>query len=67
MLSGVLFLRSWEQGERLMIAMDARCYDGKLDLAEQTKSAEPKAVFAIVAYLAAVAAIAILTRDIQML
>ena len=36
MLSSVLFLRSWEQGERLMVTMDARCYDGKLDLMEQT-------------------------------
>ena len=36
MLSSVLFLRSWEQGERLIVAMDARCYDGKLDLIEQT-------------------------------
>ncbi|MCX6669793.1 MAG: cobalt ECF transporter T component CbiQ, partial [Methanothrix sp.] len=60
-------LRSWEQGERLMVAMDARCYDGKLDLTEQTGRAEPRAVFAVVAYLAAVAAIAVLTRDLQML
>ena len=29
MLSSVLFLRAWEQGERLIVAMDARCYDGK--------------------------------------
>ncbi len=67
MLSSVLFLRSWEQGERLMIAMDARCYNGKLDLLEHAGKAEPKALFAIVAYLATVAAIVVLTRDIQML
>lgn len=30
MLAGTLFIRSWEQGERLYIAMDSRCYDGKL-------------------------------------
>jgi cobalt/nickel transport system permease protein len=67
MLSSVLFLRSWEQGERLIIAMDARCYNGKLDLMEQTGRAEPKAVFAVVIYLVAVAAIAVSTRDIQLL
>ena len=47
MLSSVLFLRSWEQGERLIVAMDARCYDGKLDLMEQAGKAEPKAIFAV--------------------
>jgi len=67
MLSSALFLRSWEQGERLMVAMDARCYDGKLDLAEQAGKTDTRAVFAVAAYLAAVAALAILTRDIQML
>lgn len=29
MLSSVLFVRAWERGERLMTAMDSRCYDGK--------------------------------------
>ncbi len=67
MLSSVLFLRSWEQGERLMIAMDARCYNGKLDLLEHAEKAEPKALFAVVAYLAIVATIVVLTKDIQML
>jgi cobalt/nickel transport system permease protein len=67
MLSSVLFLRSWEQGERLIVAMDARCYNGKLNLMEQTGRAKPKAVFAVVVYLVAVAAIAVSTRDIQLL
>jgi energy-coupling factor transporter transmembrane protein EcfT len=67
MLSSVLFLRSWEQGERLMITMYARCYNGKLDLLEQAGKSTPEALFAVVAYLAIVAAIAVLTRDIQML
>ena len=67
MLSSVLFLRSWEQGERLIVAMDARCYDGKLDLMEQAGKAEPRAIFAVIGYMTVVAAIAILTRDIQLL
>jgi cobalt/nickel transport system permease protein len=67
LLSSVLFLRSWEQGERLMIAMDARCYNGKLDLLEQAGKAKPEALFAVVAYLAAIAAISVSTRDMQML
>ena len=67
MLSSVLFLRSWEQGERLIVAMDARCYDGKLDLMEQAGKAEPRAIFAVIGYMTVVAAIAILTREIQLL
>jgi cobalt/nickel transport system permease protein len=67
MLSSVLFLRSWEQGERLIVAMDARCYDGKLDLMEQTSEVKPTAVLAVVVYLATILAIVVLTRDIQLL
>jgi cobalt/nickel transport system permease protein len=67
MLSSVLFLRSWEQGERLMVTMDARCYDGKLDLMEQTSDVIPKADLAVMVYLAAILSIVILTRNIQLL
>jgi cobalt/nickel transport system permease protein len=67
MLCSVLFLRSWEQGERLAVAMDARCYDGKLDLLEQTGKIKPRAIFAVIGYMASIAAIAIFTRDIQLL
>jgi cobalt/nickel transport system permease protein len=67
MLSSVLFLRAWEQGERLIIAMDARCYNGKLNIMEQSGRAEPKTIFAVLGYMAMIAAIAVLTRDIQLL
>jgi cobalt/nickel transport system permease protein len=67
MLCSVLFLRSWEQGERLIVAMDSRCYDGKLDLMEQTEGAKPGAVLAVAAYLATATAIAVLTRGVQLL
>ena len=67
MLSSVLFLRAWEQGERLIIAMDARCYDGKLDMVEQSSQAGGTAIFTVIAYLAVIAAIAVLTREVQLL
>jgi cobalt/nickel transport system permease protein len=67
MLSGVLFLRSWEQGERLIVAMDSRCYDGKLDLMQAAETAKPYEILAAAAYLAAATAIAVLTRDVQVL
>jgi cobalt/nickel transport system permease protein len=66
-LSGVLFLRAWEQGERLIVAMDARCYDGKLSLMEYVSKAEPRAIFAVMVYIVLVAAIAFLTKDLQLL
>jgi len=67
MLCSVLFLRSWEQGERLIVAMDSRCYDGKIDLMEQADRATPRAILAVAAYLASVAAIAVLTRGVLLL
>jgi len=66
MLASVLFLRAWEQGERLIVAMDARCYDGKLDLMERSGKAGPKAIFVVITYMIVVAAIAVLTRDVQL-
>lgn len=63
MLSSVLFLRSWEQGERLIVAMDSRCYDGRLDLMDRAEAAKSGAILAVAVYLAAAAAIAVLTRD----
>lgn len=67
MLSSVLFLRSWEQGERLIVAMDSRCYDGKLDLMDQAEGAKPRTILAVVVYLAAATAIVVLTRNVLLL
>jgi cobalt/nickel transport system permease protein len=67
MLSSVLFLRAWEQGERLIVAMDARCYDGRLDLMEQTGGAKPRAILAVIGYITVLVIITVLTRNIQLL
>jgi len=67
LLCSVLFLRSWEQGERLIVAMDSRCYDGKLDLMDQAEGAKPRAILAAAVYLAGATAIAVLTRDVLLL
>jgi cobalt/nickel transport system permease protein len=34
MLVSTLFVRSWEQGDKLFLAMNSRCYDGKMTLFE---------------------------------
>jgi cobalt/nickel transport system permease protein len=67
MLSSVLFLRSWEQGERLIIAMDSRCYDGKLGLMEEENKAAPGQIIAVALYLIATASISVLSRNISFL
>jgi cobalt/nickel transport system permease protein len=67
MLSSVLFLRSWEQGERLIIAMDSRCYDGKLDIMEQAVKATGRQMLAVGAHLALASSIAVLCREPSLL
>jgi cobalt/nickel transport system permease protein len=52
MLGGMLFIRSWQQGEELITAMDARCYDGKLELPGEQKKMRPLMIASIVSYLA---------------
>jgi cobalt/nickel transport system permease protein len=67
MLSSVLFLRSWEQGERLIVAMDARCYNGVLDLMDHSPGPKPGEILAVVAYLLLVVAFSTLTRNVHLL
>lgn len=67
MLASVLFLRSWEQGERLIMAMDCRCYDGKLEIMEQTGKATARQKLAVGAYLALASIIAVLSRGPSLL
>ncbi|MDD1677696.1 MAG: cobalt ECF transporter T component CbiQ [Methanomicrobiales archaeon] len=52
MLGGMLFIRAWRQGEELITAMDARCYDGKLELPGEQKNTRPVLIAYIVSYLA---------------
>lgn len=67
MLSSVLFIRAWEQGERLAVAMDARCYDGRLNTMEKHVPIKLQSIAIVFVYLVIVAIIAFLTRDIRMI
>lgn len=67
MLASVLFLRAWEQGERLMVAMDSRCYDGRLDVFERRTPIMLQSALSVVGYLGVIAAIAFLTRDFRLI
>jgi cobalt/nickel transport system permease protein len=37
MLISTLFIRSWEQGDKLFLAMNSRCYNGKMSIFEVQK------------------------------
>ena len=67
MLSSVLFLRALDQGEMLIIAMDSRCYNGKLEApGAMARSGQGVAALSLI-YAAAVMVIAFLTRDLHLL
>ncbi|MDD1753122.1 MAG: CbiQ family ECF transporter T component, partial [Methanotrichaceae archaeon] len=67
MLSSVLFLRAWEQGERLMIAMDSRCYNGRLEVMDDKVPPSKKVTAAILSYLVVLIIIAVFTKDMSLL
>lgn len=49
MLGTNLFIRSWEQGEKIFISMNSRCYDGKLIMLEEKRPVKlPEAILTLV-------------------
>jgi len=67
MLSSILFLRAWEQGERLMIAMDSRCYNGRLEVMGDKVPPNRRITAAILSYLTVLVIIAIFTKDVSLI
>ena len=61
MLGGALFIRTWESGEALVLAMDARCYDGRLGIAGETRQISAPALAGGLLYLSAVFAVSLST------
>jgi cobalt/nickel transport system permease protein len=61
MLGGVLFVRAWRQGEELITAMDARCYDGRLELPGEPQRAGWLTIGAVFCYLVLCGLLAIST------
>ena len=60
-LCGVSFMASWECGEDLNRAMDARCYDGRFAMLEESAPVRARHVAVAAAYLLAVAALLVVT------
>ncbi len=62
MMAGSLFLRTMEQGEKLYTAMDARCYDGRLTLFEESRPIKVQELLAASGYVTFITALAYLSR-----
>jgi cobalt/nickel transport system permease protein len=67
MLAGTLFIRSWEHGERLYLAMDSRCYDGKLAMFSQKKPVKAPELFLTSLYVISIIAISFATKNMPIL
>jgi len=51
MMCGAAFIASWDAGDDLIRAMDARCYDGKFALLGETRPIELRPLLALCAFL----------------
>ena len=60
-LCGAAFISSWESGEDLIRAMDARCYDGKFALLGETRPIERFPCLAVAIFLTLSTAVVILS------
>jgi cobalt/nickel transport system permease protein len=66
-LCGASFIASWDAGEDLIRAMDARCYEGKFVVLGENRPVERKPLLAVVAFLSFSYAIVILSVDITII
>ena len=62
-LCGAAFIASWESGEDLIQAMDARCYDGKFALLGEARPVERLPGLAVVVFLSLSTAVVILSGN----
>jgi len=67
MLAGALFIRTWESGEALVMAMDARCYDGVLAVPEENQAVSGLSLALTLAYLGAVLWVSLTTGGLRIL
>ncbi|HDQ08625.1 MAG TPA: cobalt ECF transporter T component CbiQ [Methanoculleus sp.] len=65
-LAGALFIHSWESGEHILEAMDARCYNGKFALLGEQGGFFGPALYLSILYLASLLGIMILSCNLQL-
>ncbi|MFA5267845.1 MAG: cobalt ECF transporter T component CbiQ [Methanoregula sp.] len=66
-LCGAAFIASWDSGDDLIRAMDARCYDGKFALLGESRPVERMPGLAVVFFLASSALIVILSGNVTLI
>jgi len=67
MLGSTLFIRSWEQGDKLFLAMNSRCYDGKMTLFEVHRPVGAIELLLTSAYFLSALALFYFTKNISIL
>ena len=63
MLCGTLFISSWNAGEGLVHAMDARCYNGEFPVLDQPEPVSMRSLLPVVIYLSGLSVMLILTMN----
>ena len=66
-LCGAAFIASWDAGEDLIRAMDARCYDGKFALLGESRPVERMPCLAVVIFLALSTTVVIVSGSITII
>ena len=66
-MCGAVFIASWNAGEDLIQAMDARCYDGKFALLGEIRPVEYLPLFAVMVFLSLSSVIVFLSKDMTIL
>jgi len=66
-MCGAVFIASWNAGEDLIRAMDARCYDGKFALLGETRPVEYLPLFAVMVFLSLSSVVVILSKDMTII
>ncbi|WP_292485277.1 cobalt ECF transporter T component CbiQ [Methanohalobium sp.] len=65
MLVSTLFLQSWEQGEKLYLAMDSRCYNGKMMMFDAKRPVELSEIITASLYFIFILTIFYFTKNIS--
>lgn len=67
MLASTLFIRSWEQGDKLFLAMNSRCYDGKMTFFEVHRPVSATELLLTSAYFLSTLVLFYFTKNISIL
>jgi cobalt/nickel transport system permease protein len=67
MLCGSAFIASWEAGEDLIRAMDARCFAGQFAMLGEVRPVELRQLVTVLAFLGISLVIVVVTRNIRIM